>query len=117
MLKSLALALLFLACGGTGALVSRGMLLRVRELERSLQMLASLRAQLQFSRPPLERMMEEVCAGECPAFLPGCLTRMRFGIAFPEAWRGALEAVAYHPGDKVSPSGIPHKDGKWLWTP
>jgi len=93
MLKTLALALLFLACGGTGALISRGMLLRVRELERSLQMLASLRAQLQFSRPPLPQMLAAVCGqSRCPAFLPHCLTRMEGGVAFPLAWRGAVES-------------------------
>ena len=93
MLKTLALALLFLACGGTGAMISRGMLLRVRELERGLQMIASLRAQLQFSRPPLPRMLAEVCGqSQRPAFLPHCLARMGEGAAFPNAWRAAIES-------------------------
>jgi len=93
MLKYLALSLLFLACGGTGAMVSRGMLARVRELERSLQMIASLRAQLQFSRPPLPQMLEAVCAqSQRPAFLPHCLARMREGVVFPYAWRASIEA-------------------------
>jgi len=93
MLKSLALALLFLACGGTGAMVSRGMLARVRELERSLQMLASLRAQLQFSRPPLPQMLAEVCGqSQRPAFLPHCIARMGEGVAFPQAWRASVES-------------------------
>ena len=71
-----------------GAMASRGMHLRARELERSLQMVASLRAQLQFSRPPLERMLGEVCAaGQPPGFLPHVLRQMRAGIAFPAAWR------------------------------
>jgi len=91
--KTLALALLFLACGGTGAMLSRGMHLRVRELERSLQMTASLRAQLQFSRPPLPRMLAEACGRSyCPAFLPHCLARMGEGAAFPVAWRVAIES-------------------------
>jgi len=95
MLKTLALALIFLACGGTGALISRGMLARVRELERSLQMVASLRAQLQFSRPPLPQMLAAVCGqSQRPAFLPHCLARMREGMAFPAAWRAAVEAGA-----------------------
>jgi len=95
MLKYLALSLLFLACGGTGAMVSRGMHLRVRELERSLQMLASLRAQLQFSRPPLPQMLEAVCGqSQRPAFLPHCLSCMKEGIAFPAAWRGAITSHA-----------------------
>jgi len=95
MLKTFALSLLFLACGGTGALLSRGMLSRVRELERSLQMLASLRAQLQFSRPPLPQMLEAVCGqSQRPAFLPHCLARMGEGVAFPHAWRAAVEAHA-----------------------
>ncbi len=90
--KTLALALLFLACAGAGAMVTRGMLLRVRELERSMQMLSSLRAQLQFSRPPLQQMLGAVCAqSQCPAYLPGCLRRMQRGEAFPLAWRSALE--------------------------
>jgi len=93
MLKTLALALLFLACGGTGAMISRGMLLRVRELERGLRMIASLRAQLQFSRPPLPQMLAEVCGqSQRPAFLPHCLARMGEGIAFPLAWHGAVES-------------------------
>ena len=93
MLKTLALALLFLACGGAGAMISRGMLLRVRELERGLRMIASLRAQLQFSRPPLPQMLAEVCGlSQRPAFLPHCLARMGEGIAFPLAWRGAVES-------------------------
>ena len=94
-LKHFALALLFLACGGAGAMVSRGMHLRVRELERSWQMLISLRAQLQFSRPPLPQMLEAVCGqSQRPAFLPRCLARMREGVAFPNAWRGAVESHA-----------------------
>ena len=93
MLKSLALALLFLACGGTGAMLSRRMLLRVRELERGLQMIASLRAQLQFSRPPLPQMLAAVCGqNQRPAFLPHCLARMGEGMAFPQAWRAAVES-------------------------
>ena len=93
MLKYLSLALLFLACGGTGAMVSRGMLARVRELERSLQMIASLRAQLQFSRPPLPQMLAAVCGqSQRPAFLPNCLARMGEGMAFPSAWRASVES-------------------------
>jgi len=85
--------LLFLACGGTGAMISRGMLARVRELERSLQMLASLRAQLQFSRPPLPQMLDAVCGqSQRPAFLPHCLAYMKEGIAFPNAWHSAIES-------------------------
>ena len=92
-IKNLALALLFLACGGTGAMLARGLLLRVRELERSLQMLASLRAQLQFSRPPLPQMLETVCGqSQRPAFLPHCLDNMQAGMVFPRAWRAALES-------------------------
>lgn len=92
LIKYLALALVFLACGGTGAMVSRGMMARVRELERSLQMLASLRAQLQFSRPPLVQMLDAVCRqSQCPAFLPHCLRRMQQGAAFPQAWHTAVE--------------------------
>jgi len=95
LLKNLALALLFLACGGTGAMISRAMLARVRELECSLQMIASLRAQLQFSRPPLPQMLEAVCGqSQRPAFLPHCLARMREGVVFPLAWRGAIESHA-----------------------
>jgi len=93
MLKVFALSLLFLACGGTGAMISRGMLARVRELERALQMIASLRAQLQFSRPPLPQMIEAVCSqSQRPAFLPHCLARMREGTAFPHAWRASVES-------------------------
>jgi len=92
MLKQIALALVFLACGGTGAFLARGLSARVKELELCLQMTAALRAQLQFSRPPLERMLAEVCAASHPAFLPGCLSRMRAGTAFPTAWREALES-------------------------
>ena len=105
--KSLALALLFLACGGTGAMVSRGMLMRVRELERGLQMIASLRAQLQFSRPPLPRMLAEVCGqSQRPAFLPHCLAHMKEGMAFPGAWRGAIET---HAG-----TGLREEDRRYL---
>ena len=92
MIKHIALGLIFLACGGTGVFLARGFGARVRQLELCMQMLAAMRAQLQFSRPPLERMLGEICAGECPAFLPSCLTRMQTGIAFPVAWREALEA-------------------------
>ena len=93
MLKMIALALLFLACGGTGAMISRGMLARVRELERSLQMVASLRAQLQFSRPPLPQMLAAVCGqSQRPAFLPHCLARMGEGMVFPLAWRASVES-------------------------
>jgi len=92
MIKYLALSLIFLACGGAGAMISRGMLARVRELERSLQMIASLRAQLQFSRPPLPQMLETVCGqSQRPAFLPHCLARMKEGVAFPRAWRASVE--------------------------
>ena len=72
--------------------LARGFAARVKQLELCLQMIAAMRAQLQFSRPPLERMLTEICAGECPAFLPGCLARMQNGVAFPLAWRAALEA-------------------------
>ncbi|MDR2753728.1 MAG: stage III sporulation protein AB [Oscillospiraceae bacterium] len=92
-LKYIALSLLFLACGGTGALLSRQLHLRARELELCLQMVASLRAQLQFLRPPLEQMVEDVCAqSRCPVFLPHCLRGLRQGIGFPGAWREALAA-------------------------
>ena len=95
MLNYIALALVFLACGGTGALLSRAMILRARELELCLQMLAHLRAQLQFSRPPVERMLAELCGrSQHPAFLPKCLADMRAGTAFPVAWRGAVETQA-----------------------
>jgi len=107
MLKSLALALLFLACGGAGAMISRGMLLRVRELEHGIQMIASLRAQLQFSRPPLPQMLAAVCGqSQRPAFLPHCLARMQEGAAFPLAWRAAVEA---HGG-----SGLREEDRRQL---
>ena len=93
MLKYLALSLLFLACGGAGAMVSRGMHLRVRELERSWQMIASVRVKLQFSRPPLPQMLAEICAqSQRPAFLPHCLAGMREGVAFPHAWRTSIES-------------------------
>ena len=93
MLKHIALALVFLACGGTGVFLSRGLSARAKELELCLQMIAALRAQLQFSRPPLEYMLAEVCAGSGhPGFLPGCLAKMRGGTAFPIAWREALES-------------------------
>jgi len=96
MLKTLALSLLFLACGGTGAMLSRAMQLRVRELERALQMLASLRAQLQYSRPPLPQMLGAVCEqSQHPAFLPHCLDSLKAGVAFPGAWR---DAIASHGG-------------------
>ena len=90
MLKHIALALIFLACGGAGAYCSRTMFLRVRELEAALQMLGSLRAQLQFSRPPLERMLSDICAGQPPVFLPHALRQMRAGAAFPAAWHEAV---------------------------
>jgi len=93
LIKNIALGLVFLACGGAGAYYSRAMHLRVRDLEASLQMLGSFRAQLRFSRPPLERMLGEVCAGQPPAFLPHALRLMRAGTAFPAAWR---EAVTQH---------------------
>ena len=94
MLKYIALALVFLACGGTGAFLSRGLTLRARELELCLQMIASFSAQLQFSRPPLERMLAEVCGQtRRPAFLPKCLEAMRAGTDFPAAWRAALQST------------------------
>ena len=93
MLNYIALALVFLACGGTGALLSRAMMLRTRELELCLQMIAHLRAQLQFSRPPVERMLAGLCVQtQHPAFLPKCLADMRSGTAFPQAWRQAVQA-------------------------
>ena len=93
MLKYIALALVFLACGGTGALLSRAMILRARELELCLQMITNLRAQLQFSRPTVERMLAGLCGqSQHPAFLPKCLIDMRAGTAFPDAWRGAVES-------------------------
>jgi len=86
------LALVFLACAGTGAMLSRAMTLRARELELCLQMIASLRAQLQFSRPPVERMLSGLCGqSQHPAFLPRCLADMRAGKAFPVAWAQAVE--------------------------
>ena len=92
MLSYIALALVFLACAGTGAMLSRAMTLRTRELELCLQMIANLRAQLQFSRPPLERMLGAVCEqSQHPAFLPRCLADMRAGTAFPAAWAQAVE--------------------------
>jgi stage III sporulation protein AB len=91
LLKQFALGLVFLACGSAGAFYARGMMLRVKDLENAMQMLASLRAQLQFSRPPLERMLGEVCAGgQPPSFLPHVLQQMRAGAAFPAAWRAAV---------------------------
>jgi stage III sporulation protein AB len=91
MLKTFALSLLFLACGGTGALLAHAAYVRTRELELCLQMVAAMRAKLQFSRPPLERMLEELCAqSRSPTFLSHCLAEMRTGIVFPLAWRSAL---------------------------
>jgi len=88
-------------------MISRGMLARVRELERALQMIASLRAQLQFSRPPLPQMLEAVCGqSQRPVFLPHCLANMREGIAFPAAWRASIEA---HGG-----SGLREEDRRHL---
>jgi len=96
MLNYVALAMVFLACGGTGALLSRAMIMRTRELELRLQMITNLRAQLQFSRPPVERMLAGLCGQtQHPAFLPKCLTDMRAGTAFPDAWRGAVESQSY----------------------
>jgi stage III sporulation protein AB len=55
-----------------------------------------LRAQLQFSRPPVERMLAGFCGqSQHPAFLPRCLEHMRAGTAFPDAWRGAVEAQSF----------------------
>jgi stage III sporulation protein AB len=97
--KDIALALVFLACGSAGALRARMMLLRVRELEASVRMLAGLRAQLQFSRPPLARMLGACCAAsQHPVFLPQALRRMREGAAFPLAWREAV--MGHSPGLK-----------------
>lgn len=87
-IKNIALGLVFLACGGAGAMVSRMMHVRVKELEAALQMLGSLRAQLRFSRPTLERMLAEISGP--PAFLPYALELMRGGTAFPLAWRKAV---------------------------
>jgi len=93
MLRYTAMALVFLACGGTGAVLTRSLHLRVRELELCLQMITSVRAKLQFSRPPLDRMLAQLCGQSAhPAFLPRCLERMRAGTAFPEAWRSAVES-------------------------
>ena len=106
MLTYIALALVFLACGGTGAMLSRGMMLRTRELELCLQMIASLRAQLQFSRPPVERMISSLCEqSQHPAFLPRCLAAMRGGTAFPVAWAQAVEG---------QPSGLREGDRRQL---
>ncbi|MDR1927608.1 MAG: stage III sporulation protein AB, partial [Oscillospiraceae bacterium] len=92
MLKTIGLGLLFFACGFTGAWLTRGLTLRVRELEAVLRMLSTLRTQMQFSRAPLEAMLTQVCAQEQPPrFLPRCLEGLRGGEAFPRAWRGALE--------------------------
>jgi len=92
MLNYIALALVFLACGGTGAMLSRATFLRVRQLELCMQMLANIRAQLQFSRPPLDRMLSELCGQtQHPAFLPHCLEHMQAGMVFPKAWRAAVK--------------------------
>ncbi|MDR0530561.1 MAG: stage III sporulation protein AB [Oscillospiraceae bacterium] len=91
MLKNVALAMILLACGAAGAMAARALAQRARELEAALRMLAGMRAQLQFSRPPLGRMLAECCAaGQCPAFLPCALRELRAGAAFPQAWRGAV---------------------------
>ena len=92
MLTYIALALVFLACAGTGAMLARAMTLRARELELCLQMIAGLRAQLQFSRPPVERMLAGLCEqSQHPAFLPRVLAGMREGTDFPAAWANAVK--------------------------
>jgi stage III sporulation protein AB len=92
MLQYVALALVFLACGGTGAMLSRAMTLRARQLELCLQMVANIRAQLQFSRPPMQRMLAALCEqSQHPAFLPRCLQAMDAGVDFPRAWRTAVQ--------------------------
>jgi len=91
-MQTLAISLLFLACGGTGAMLSRAMTLRTRELELCLQMVAQIRAQLQFSRPPVQRMLEALCEqSQHPAFLPRVLVGVQTGVEFPKAWRAAIQ--------------------------
>ena len=95
MLKLIAIALLFFACGLTGAFLTRAMQVRVRELECILQMLTALRTQMQFSRAPLEAMLTQVCAQERhPQFLPHCLAQMQAGTPFPVAWKHAAQQAA-----------------------
>jgi len=85
------MALVFLACAGTGALISRAMAQRARQLELCLQMIAQLRAQLQYSRPPVHTMISDLCEqSQHPVFLPRCLHSMQQGADFPQAWQGAL---------------------------
>ncbi|MCL2195267.1 MAG: stage III sporulation protein AB [Oscillospiraceae bacterium] len=96
MLNYIAMTLIFLACAGTGALISRTMMQRARQLELCLQMLAQLRAQLQYSRPPVQTMVADLCEqAQHPAFLPRCLHSMNTGVDFPQAWQGALQSPGH----------------------
>lgn len=109
-MRLIALGLLFLACGLTGVFLSRGLQLRVRELEAILRLLGVLRAQMQFSRAPLGPMLSQACAqGQSPAFLPGCLERLGAGRPFPEAWRLAVER-----GGGPRPDGLRPEDRRLL---
>ncbi len=107
-MKIVALGLLFLACGLAGAFLSRNLQLRVRELEAILHLMGILRAQMQFSRAPLEPMLTQACAqGQAPAFLPRCLEGLRAGLAFPLAWRQAAERAG---------SGLRPEDQRLLFS-
>ncbi|MDR2525338.1 MAG: stage III sporulation protein AB [Oscillospiraceae bacterium] len=101
-MRWIALGLIFSACGLAGALLSRALQVRVRELEALLRLLSTLRTQMQFSRAPLEPMLSQACGqGQTPAFLPVCIAAMRAGAAFPAAWReSAAHGFGLRPEDR-----------------
>ena len=73
---------------------SRRLVSRVRSLERIQIMLSAIRANVEYGAPPVQSLMETLCARENLAilrFLPACRELCLRGMPFPAAWRKALD--------------------------
>ncbi|MDR1410286.1 MAG: hypothetical protein LBJ12_08550 [Oscillospiraceae bacterium] len=79
----------------SAALLGRYWVSRLRAREDILGMLvimiSRLQTELEYAAPPLESLLETLCAASEQAFLADCRTRLADGASFPEAWRAATE--------------------------
>jgi len=80
----------------SAALFGRYWVSRLRAREEALGALvvlvSRLQTELEYAAPPVESLLETLCAaeGNAPPFLSGCRARMASGASFPEAWREAV---------------------------
>lgn len=78
----------------TGNYFSRLKVKRVKILENFVMFIKYLRTQIEFSKQPLEKIIEQaVASGEFEncGFLKLCLDKLKKGIALPVAWKASAE--------------------------